>query len=120
MTRKLGNRSGRLERHATEIGEGRRYLLLGKQPRTCRTNGSRRLGLQRWRARKRIKREGKNQAGTSPRQALQTERATWNTCRQQRFPRAGKTGGEFRAWQRRKGEEKQKGKKWRRAAGPED
>ncbi len=38
------------------------------------------------------KREGKNQAGTSPRQALQTERATWNTCRQQRFPRAGKTG----------------------------
>jgi len=54
------------------------------------------------------KREGKNQAGTSPRQALQTERATWNTCRQQRFPRAGKTGGEFRAWQRRKGEEKEK------------
>src|SRR5438105_5400536 len=49
------------------------------------------FGLQRWRARRRIK-ERENQAGTSPRQARQTERATWNTCSQQRVPTAGKTG----------------------------
>ena len=47
------------------------------------------FGLQRWRARKRIKGRGKT-GGDSPRQALQTESATWNTCRLRRIPTGGK------------------------------
>src|SRR5436190_14908591 len=58
------------------------------------------FGLQRWRARRRIK-EKENQAGTSPRQAWQTGRATWNTCRQQRVPTAGKNWRGLWAWRQR-------------------
>src|SRR6266508_2566629 len=117
---KLESRSGAWKRHATEKQERDEGLLLGdnrdlaEQGRIELTNlGGKRMnstklhslslscgtqagettlggfGLQRWRARRRIK-EKENQAGTSPRQARQTERATWNTCRQQRVPTAGK------------------------------
>src|SRR5881394_2002236 len=50
----------------------------------------------------------KNQAGTSPRQARQTERATWNTCRQQRVPTSGETGEDSGAWQQREKEKKKR------------
>ena len=62
--------------------------------------------MQRWRARRRIK-EKENQAGASPRQARQTERATWNTCRQQRVPMSGETGEDSgRGDREKKGEKK--------------
>src|SRR6266540_2532898 len=51
--------------------------------------------------------EGKNQVGTSPRRARQTERATWNTCRQQRVP----TNGENRQGLRGSTTEKKKERK---------
>src|SRR5438105_12997079 len=47
------------------------------------------FGLQHWRARRLIKEKGKP-GGDSPRQALQTESATWNTCRLRRIPTGGK------------------------------
>src|SRR6266498_2319380 len=92
MTEKSGNRSERLERHATEIGERKKILTAGKQNQGLRdrdepklTNLGKRMNsinftlwqdaarktalgglvLQRWRARKQIKGGGKNRRGLS-------------------------------------------------------
>ena len=59
---------------------------------------------------------GKNQAGTSPRQARQTERATWNTCRQQRVPTSEEKLARTPGLGNREKREKEK----ETAAGPED
>jgi len=73
-------------------------------------NNSRRLWFATLESKEMNKRKGEP-GGDSPRQALQTERATWNTCRLRRIPTGGKTGEAPGAWQQREKERRRKRKR---------
>ena len=69
-------------------------------------------------SKERIKGRGKT-GGDSPKQALQTESATWNACKLRRIPTGGKNWRGSRGLATERKREKKKKKK-ETAAGPED